>query len=299
MCVILRAGRRLRSSGKTLARLLPPMLMAILILFPAETRGQETRLPETNTIHWAYAAAFGTGYYRIGDEAEIYVLRFRPLWRKPFSFQNHLSGRTFFFELRFPVTFGVHEFSIDELLNPNFRQISFTPGAMLQIPLHRNWNVQLYGNLGWGSEMTGSGNNAWIYWGGVNSRLAFRLFKTEWALLNGLSSYGYKPNKGEAGDLSALITGLEWNHRMWGLKWGKEAMVLRAHVQYYSYFDHLNFLFRSTSPVSLSWEWEIGISIRKVSKFKFLIFTLERLGVAYRFSPNSSGIRFITSALFR
>lgn len=275
------------------------MLVTILILFSAETRGQEASLPETNTIHWAYAAAFGTGYYHIGDDAEIYVLRFRPFWRKPFSFQNHLSGRTFFFEVRLPVAFGIHNFSWEGLISPQFRQVSFTPGVMLQIPFHRNWNVQLHGNFGWGAELKTSRNTAMIYWGGINSRLAFRLFKTDFALLNGLSSYGYKPNKGEAGDLSALLTGLEWNQLLWGLRWGKEPLSLRAHLHYYSYFDHLDFLFRSTSPVSLSWEWEVGVSIRKATKFKLLILSFERLGVAFRFSPESRGIRFITYAVFR
>ena len=275
------------------------MLLAVLVLLPAGSQGQEIGLPDTNVIHWAYAAAFGTGIYQLGENTQTFVFRIRPVIRKSFSFQNHLGGRKFYFEFRLPVTIGLHEFSLNELLSPNIRQVSFTPGVMLQIPLLDDWDVQLFGNLGGGAELGDSRDAALIYWGGINSRLAFRPFKTDLALLNSVGSVGFNPRIGTSAAISTLVTGLEWNQRLGSLKLGAEPLSLRTTVLYYYYFEGLNILWNpGRDPVSLSWEWEIGISLSKKTPIKLWFLNFERLGIGYRFSPNSSGIRFISYSIF-
>ena len=273
--------------------------LAVLVLLPAGSQGQEIGLPDTNVIHWAYAAAFGTGIYQLGGDARTFVFRIRPVVRKSFSFQNHLGGRKFYFELRLPVTIGLHEFSLTGLLSPKFQQISFTPGVMLQIPLLDNWDVQLFGHLGGGAELGDSRDAAWIYWGGVNSRLAFRLFKTDFALLNSVGSFGFNPRTGTSEAISTLVTGLEWNQRLGSLELGTESLSLRTTVLYYYYFEGLDILWNpGRDPVSLSWEWEIGISLSKKTPIKLWFLSFDRLGIGYRFSPDSRGIRFISYSVF-
>jgi hypothetical protein len=276
------------------------MLLALLVLLPARSPGQNAGLPETNVIHWAYAAAFGTGIYQLGEGTTTYVFRFQPKIKKSFSFQNHLGGRKFYFDIRLPITLGLHDFNdIEELLSPDIRQVSFTPGVMLQVPLRENWDIQLFGHFGAGAELKSSRNTALIYWAGVNSRLSFRLFKTEFALLNSLGSYGHSPSNGDPEAISAQITGLEWNPRLGRLEWGKEPLYINTLVLYYHYFQGLDILWNpGRDPVTLSWEWELGLSLSKKSRFRFWIFSFERLGIGYRFSPNSHGIRFFTSAVF-
>jgi len=197
------------------------------------------------------------------------------------------------------LTIGLQEFSIDELLSPQFQQVSFTPGVMLQIPLLSRWNIQFFGNLGGGTELGKSRDTAWIYWGGINSRLAFRLFKKDFALRNSVASYGFTPNKGKAEAISSLVTGLEWNQRLGSLKMGTEPLSLRTEVFYYYYFEGLDILWNpDREPITLLWEWEVVVSLSKKTPFKLWFINFERLGIGYRFSPNSSGIRFITYTVF-
>ena len=282
-------------------RLLTAALI-ILTLLPVRSRAQNVGLPDTSLIHWAYAAAFGTGVYQLGGEARTYVFRFRPKIKKTFSFQNHLGGRKFYFDIRLPITLGLHDFDIGDigdLLSLNFQQISFTPGVMLQVPLHRNWDIQLFANIGAGAELKSSRNTALIYWGGINSRYQFNVFKTDFALLNSIGSYGHNPNNGEAGAISTLITGLEWNPRLFKMEWGEEPLYLNTIVLYYYYFEGLDILWNSDrDPKTLSWEWEIGLSLNKKTPFRLWFLSFQRLGLGYRFSPESSGIRFFTSAVF-
>jgi hypothetical protein len=273
-------------------------ILAILTLLPIQSRGQQVRLPDTNLVHWAYAAAFGTGVYKIG-EARTFVFRFRPRITRTFSFENHLGGRQFYFEIRLPVTIGLHEFSIGELLSPDIRQVSFTPGIMLQVPLRSNWAIQLFGNIGGGAELGDARDAAWIYWGGINSRLAFSLFKTEMALLNGIGSFGFNPRNGDSEAISTLITGLEWNPRLGKMGWGGEQLYLNTQALYYYYFEGLDVLWNpDRDPASISWEWELGLSLSKKTPFRIWFLNFQRLGLGYRFSPNSSGIRIFTSAVF-
>jgi len=39
--------------------------------------------PEASPVHWAYSSYFGTGWYRIKDDRDVYVLRAAPHWRVP------------------------------------------------------------------------------------------------------------------------------------------------------------------------------------------------------------------------
>lgn len=279
-----------------------PIILSILIFIPPGAKAQIAGLPNTNLIHWAYAAAFGTGVYQLGGEARTYVFRFRPKIKTTFSFQNHLGGRKFYFDIRLPITLGLHDFDLGEigdLLSLNFQQISFTPGAMLQVPLRKNWDIQIFANIGAGAELKSSRNTALIYWGGINSRYQFNVFRTDFALLNSIGSYGHNPSNGEAGAISNLTTGLEWNPRLFKMEWGEEPLYLNTIVLYYYYFEGLDILWNSDrDPKTLSWEWEIGLSLSKKTPFRLWFLSFQRLGLGYRFSPESSGIRFFTSAVF-
>ncbi len=278
------------------------LILAVLVIIPADAPGQEAGLPEVNLIHWAYAAAFGTGIYQFGDSATTYVFRIRPKIKKTFSFESHLGGRKFYFDIRLPITLGLHDFdlsNIEDLLSIDFQQVSFTPGVMLQVPLRENWDIQLFANVGAGTELKSSRNSALIYWGGINSQLAFHLFRTDFALLNSISSYGHNPSNGGKEAISSLITGLEWNPRLGKTEWGGEPLYLNTIVWYYYYFQGLDILWNpNRDPVSLSWEWEIGLSLNKKTPFRLWFLSFQRLGIGYRFSPNSHGIRFFTSAVF-
>jgi len=110
------------------------IILGFLSLPPVHA--QEEDLPfNFDTINWAYAAAFGTGVYRVRDDVDVFVLSMQPSWTKELSWKRYFGDRPMLLELRFPITFGVHNYNIggivEEFLDFKIRQVSFAPGAKL------------------------------------------------------------------------------------------------------------------------------------------------------------------------
>jgi len=81
-----------------------------LIFCFADCRAQEST---ASSVPWAYGAYFGTGWYRIEGDRDIYVIRYTPRWqfREPDFAEK--GSRTIGIEFRFPITFGLDNFSYD------------------------------------------------------------------------------------------------------------------------------------------------------------------------------------------
>ncbi len=272
--------------------------------FSAKIYAQQNEEPiDFNSINWAYAAAFGTGVYRVRDDLDVFVLHVQPSWTKEISWHQRFGERPMRLELRFPITFGVHKYHlkgiVEEFFNLKFTQVSFAPGAVLELPMSQSWTLRAYGHLGWGTETSGDRESAWIYWGGIKSRLKFPLIGLNFGLLNGIAAYGYTPKDGVPRDFNELLTGLEGDIPLGKLHWQGEQLFLKTHIANYYYFDNLNFIYEFETPLELSSQWEIGISLAKKSKIKLWIISFERIGVAYRFSRDTWGISIITSSVFK
>jgi hypothetical protein len=272
------------------------LILGFLSLPPVHA--QEEDLPfNFNTINWAYAAAFGTGVYRVRDDVDVFVLSIQPSWTKELNWKRYFGDRPMFLELRFPITFGVHNYNIggivDEFLALKFRQVSFAPGAFLELPMSQRWALRPYAHLGWGTKTSGEKNSAWIYWGGIQSRLDF-------GLMNGLTVYGFTPKNGASQDFSEILTGLECDIPLGKLQWQDEPLFFKTHIVNRYYLDHLNFLYDLNKPPDLSWQWEFGISLgKKKSKIKLWFFQFERIGIAYSYARDARGIRFYTRSTFK
>jgi hypothetical protein len=273
------------------------------ILFPIKTHAQQDEEPiDFNSINWAYAAAFGTGVYSVRDDLDVFVLHVQPSWTKEISWQKYFGKQPMLLELRLPVTFGVYSFHlggiVEEFLNLKFKQVSFAPGAVLELPMSQRWALRPYGHLGWGTETSGDKDSSWIYWVGIKSRLKFPFINLNFGLLNGLTVYGYKPKGGASRDFTELLTGLECDIPLGKLHWQGEQLYFKTHIVNYYYFDNLNFIYEFESPPELSWQWEIGASLAKKSKIKLWIISFERIGVAYRYGHDTQGIRIYTKSTF-
>lgn len=206
-------------------------------------------------------------------------------------------------ELRLPLAFGVHGYHlegiVEEFLSLKFKQVSFAPGATLELPMSERWALRPYGHLGWGIETSGDRESALIYWAGLKSRLKFPFIGQSFGLLNGLSVYGYKSRFGVSQDFTELLTGLECDISLGKLRWQGERLFLKTHIVNYYYFDHLKFIYEFSQPPELSWRWELGLSLAKKSKIKLWILSFERIGVAYRYGRDTQGIRFYTRSVFK
>jgi hypothetical protein len=274
-------------------------------LHPPPVYSQEEDLPFSfSTINWAYAAAFGTGVYRIRDEVDVFILSMQPSWTKQLSWKRYFDDRPMLLELRFPITFGVHSYHVGgivgEFLSLRLRQVSFAPGAFLELPMSQDWALRPYAHLGWGTETSDDKDSAWIYWGGVKSRLKFPFVGLDFGLLNGLAVYGFSPNNGPVQDFSEILTGIECDFPLGNLQWQDEPLYLKTHIVNCYYLDNLNFIYDLNKPPELSWQWEFGISFsKKKSEIKLWIFRFERLGMAYSYARDARGIRFYMRSIFK
>jgi hypothetical protein len=264
---------------------------------------QEEEPVDFRAINWAYAAAFGTGVYEVRDDLKVFVFHVEPRWTKQISWKKYFGDRPLILELRFPATFGVHDYNlggiVEEFFGLRLKQVSFAPGAVLELPMSERWALRPHGHLGWGTQTSGDRDSAWIYWGGIKSRLKFPFIGQNFGLLNGLAVYAYKPEVGTIQDFTELLTGLECDISLGKLHWQGEQLFLRTHLVNHYYFDHLKFLYEIKKPPELSWEWELGISLGKKSKIKLWIFHFERIGIAYRYGRETQGIRFYTRSTFK
>ncbi|MGD9345985.1 MAG: hypothetical protein PVH84_09005, partial [Candidatus Aminicenantes bacterium] len=170
----------------------------------------------------------------------------------------------------------------------------------LELPMTRRWALRPFAHLGWGTETSGDKDSAWIYWGGIKSRLKFPFIGLDFGLLNGLAVYGFFPNNGPSQDFSEILTGLECDIPLGKLRWQDEPLYLKTHIINHYYLDNLNFIYEFEEPTDLSWQWELGISLgKKKSQIKLWIFQFDRIGVAYSYARNTRAIRFYTRSTFK
>lgn len=273
-------------------------------LAPIDVHAQEQEEPDDfNTINWAYAAAFGTGVYRVRGDVEVFVLHVQPKWNKEIKWERYFGERPMLLELRFPITFGVHNYDFENIVGDflefRFKQISFAPGAVVEFPMSRRWSLRAYGHLGWGTDTSDKDDSSWLYWGGIKSRLLFPFLGLDFGLLNGLIVYGYTPKQGASQDFSELLTGLECDIPLGKLQWQGEPLFLKTHIINRWYLDDLNFIYNFENPPELSWQWEIGISLAKKSNIKLWFLSFERIGVAYRYARDTRGISVYTRSVFK
>jgi hypothetical protein len=261
---------------------------------------EEMSREDTSMIPWTFAVIVGSGIYGIGEENTVYVIRVQPRISKYFSEETTPGERRLKLEFKFPVALGGQKIDVFRGDFPtSFQNISFAPGVEVQVPVSRRWTLRPHAHLGWGRELASDGESAWIYWAGIKSLLTFRASKFDFGLVNTLIRGRYAPNRGNAQNLSILGTGLEIDHPLGSVKSGGDQLYLKSHVFNFWYFDQLElFLAPDRNPVELRTEWEIGLAIGKKGKLKIWKFSFDRIGIGYRFSDYTQGIRIFFTSYF-
>ncbi len=261
---------------------------------PAAAQDTFSQKPE-DLYHWAYAAAFGTGAYRIGN-SDMFVIRVAP------QFEVYaLPDSEVTVNLNLPVTLGLQTFDVDSIIsNPideTLATFSFVPGVEFVIPITTRWTLKPYGNAGLGSEIKGTAS-AWIYYGGLNSLFRSHFGQLEITLLNGVQWLGYYPNSGLADSLARLATGLEGDYPLGSISVKGRQLYMKPHVIYYWYFDDLDFRIIQESPVEINQEVELAIAVGTKEPITYGFLKLDRIGVGYRRGDSIEGIRFIFASVF-
>jgi hypothetical protein len=272
-----------------------------LMLFSAESVAQETTI---NSVHWAYSAYFGTGWYQVSGDREVFVIRGTPRWEMREASFSADGERTIGIEFRFPITGGLDNFSTDDIPGSvdldNVASLSVTPEIDITIPITERWWLRPYAAVGWGTALNDS-DSAWTYWAGINSRYSFQKGNLNWALINSVTYVGNTPSNANSDDFWPLMAGLEFDYPLGNWKLDNEQLYLSWHGMYTSFEDDLDQTIGDGMVEAITDQWEIGVSIRKKKEpIKIWFMKFDRLGLGYRFSSTGDfkGITFIFRSVF-
>jgi len=268
--------------------LLATIVTLICGLVPGQAVNAEDRT--LNSMHWAFSAFFGTGWYEVSDSKSVFVMRvpLQQTWRHSnFDDGQRQPG----IEFHYPLTLGlqnVDEFD-DFVDSENFGTVAFTPGVEFEIPVSEKWYLRPLVHFGWGEETDG-GDSAWIYYGGVKSRYTPGSGRRDWSLLNALYYAGYSSREGGSGSVSTAMMGAEFHHPIKAGFAGRGDMQLNWHVTYSWMFDPADFGLRgprSGLGQTVNDQWELGLALAPRGRsFKFWFMTFEQLGLSFRSSSD-------------
>jgi hypothetical protein len=250
---------------------------------------------EGTSFHWAYAPAFGTGAYRVGDE-ENFVITFKPKI-KVRSEEKHRIG----INVRLPISVGLQTIDPDEFfsqdISGNITTGSFVPGVELNVPLKKRWKLRPYGHIGGGASFSGD-QSALIYYTGLDSHYAFEWGPADLSLINGIQWAGYTPNRGDSNWYGRFLFGLEADYPLGKNKFRGQQLLIRPHFLYYWYFNDLDFFRLLESPIQINNEIELALAVGTKKPQKLWLLTMDRIGIGYRFGGNFQGVRIFLQSVF-
>jgi len=242
--------------------------------------------PEYEPVHWAYSTFFGTGWYQVGDNRSIFVLRLPPRQSLRESGFDDAGKRKIGIEIHYPLTLGLH--SIDDIPDfiqiDNFGTVSFTPGVELEIPINEKWYLRSFAHVGWGIDLDSS-DSVWIYYTGLKSRYTFEGEKFDWALLNGLYYAGYTPDDGRSDRLAAAEIGVEFRQPLNSFTLMDREVDLHYSFMYSFLGKELHFGLPDGGFDVVEDQFEIGVAMSFRSKpYKLWFLNVRRLGIGYKFT---------------
>ena len=255
-------------------------------------------LLEPNSIHWAYSAYFGTGWYKVRDQKDVFVLRIAPKWALRDAGLSTDGERSIGIDAKLMITTGLDSFSLDDLPGAiridNLASLSAMPGVDVTVPVNEQWTLRPHASLGWG-RILGESDSAWTYWAGIKSRYTFVKGGLDWALVNSLAYVGYTPSDGPSADFWPLMTGLEFDYPLAGRKLGGEQLLLSWHGSYTAFGKDLDLDFITGVGDLIRDQWELGLSIRKEkSRIQMGWLKFERVSS----SGNLKGISLVFQSTF-
>ncbi len=260
-----------------------------LSLFIGKSNTSYADPPEYEPIHWAYSTFFGTGWYQVGDNRSIFVLRLPPRQSLRESGFSDSGERKIGIEIMYPLTLGLHSIDgiPDFIQSDNFGTVSFTPGITLEIPINEKWYLRTFAHVGWGTDLDSS-DSVWIYYTGVKSRYTFVGEKFDWALLNGLYYAGYTPDKGRSDRLAMAELGVEFRQPLNNFTLAGRQVDLHYNFMYSFLGKDLHFGLPDGGFDVVEDQIEIGVAMSFRNKpYKLWFLNVRRLGIGYKFTSEN------------
>lgn len=247
----------------------------------------------------AYSAAFGRGRYALGDgtETEIYRANFSKKLRDlPRGGGNGPGVR-----LLLPVTVGDQAFD-DADLPPGreirgIAQASFLPGVELEFAPGDRWTVRTRAQIG-ASEEYATDEVATIAAVGVRSRFTFENAALRPSLIGGLLWAAFDPDDGVTRSLVRVTAGVELDvaAAQWQVR--GHPMSFRPHFLWDGYYRPSALTPGAGDYARVDSEWQLGVAAHREPGFKLLFVRFDAVGVAWRFSEHSSGLRLYVNSVF-
>jgi len=276
-------------------------LLVVAFLLPAAVIAQDS---SSAPVHWAYSAYFGTGWYRIADDRDVFVVRMTPRWNLSEPSFDGPGDRSVGIFLKAPVSVGLDRFSYDDVIDAvdidNVASISVNPGIEIEVPVNDIWSLRPYASIGYGKGSE-SDISAWTYWAGVKSRVSFQSGRLNWRLLNQVGFVGYTPNEGPDDAIWPIMAGFEFDYPVGAPRSDGDQLLLHWHAMYTAFRDDLDFSSAPILEVPVSDQWEFGAAIRRRdSTIPIWFLDFDMLGLGYRFSSNGNlkGITFVFRSAF-
>ena len=248
-----------------------------------------------SSMHWAFSAFFGTGWYEVSDSESVFIMRvpLQQAWR-PSAYAD--GQRQVGIEFHYPITLGLRSLDgfNDFVDTNNFGTVAFTPGVELEIPVNEKWYLRPVLHVGWGKETDGD-DSAWIYYGGIKSRYTPAQRKLDWSLLNALYHAGYNSREGGSGSVSTAMLGAEFRHPLGAKLADRTDLQMNWHLTYSWMFDAAEFGLRGGLENGLGIglgqtindQWELGLALAPRGRsFRLWFMTFEQLGVSLSTSSN-------------
>ena len=258
------------------------------------------------SVHWAYAAFFGTGHYSLDGETETTVLRVSAGHIIREASLDEAGMRTLGIRLRVPFAVGAHEFESPDLL-PSFtfdsiNSFSIVPGVEIDVPVAAHWSLKPLVYVGMGTETDGD-VDAEIFRLGLRSERVFEPSETSVTLYNSLLRMGYSADDGNASTVNLLEIGLDFGRSLANRKLGDAPVRIYWHALYTHYFEELTLDSGdfSLEPAGIDSEWEIGAGFgRQGGRLTLWRVKFDRVGIVYRFNPDGefSGVGIVFKSLF-
>lgn len=266
------------------------VVLTVLFALWADQSAVAQTEPEPD-VQWAYASFFGTGWYRIDDQRNAFIVRGTPRWQFGEAGFDESGQRQIGYTLRLPLTLGLKRSDFTDLpgtIDPdNFATVGINLGFDADIPVSRHLSLRPNAELGYGTVINDS-EYAWIYRGEIRSRYEFQPNDPGWTAHAALGYAGHTPNHGRSDSFSYVTLAVERSHKTrWQTSEG-ERIQLHWQLGYTDFIDELDFNSNSTGQYSTGHTWQIAVSLAKTDQpFRFWRLKFDRLGLGYHFSPSS------------
>ena len=254
---------------------------------------QQRAQQASELFNWYYAAVYGTGVYKIGEET-VGVIRL------PMGYTlREMTEEQWGLRLNFPVSAALAQFDLTDfdLGRVKATGLSIVPGIEAQIPMGPDWVVKPFANLGAGWEF--KRDTAATIWSLGAAALYHRELSPKWPLALGVKvTYAGYSADGTKSTLGALSIGADLGVPLEAEIFGYRGF-LGTQIVATNYFNKLDFLFPGSPEDEVSNEVEIALTFRVHKPIEILGAPFDRIGLGYRQgSDGLKGVRLVASFPF-